>query len=955
MHRVQRLIRIKKTFTLILQEVLQIIPLNFHHLFLTGCFSCICYVTNTNDSGDGSLRTLIDSANAGACLTINFKITAPDTIRLVTALNPIIAPVKIVGPYSTDPDSMIFIKGSNTFNGLVVNNEGVSIIQLGFTNFKQAVVLNSDYDVVRNVSIENSKRPLTISGNNAQVFSSAINTTWANDASTYRADTLVYITGNGNQIGGTGVDNKITNGTTGVLVNGGTSNSILNNSIYNNSKAISLVNAGNTNYSKPANMLGSVNGSTASIQGTAKPFDKIQIFSSTYVAEQATAFVVEVIADAAGNWTATIPANKIDVNQNNYFVATATSTTGNTSQLSTPIRVGNYVQVCYVTNTNDIGDGSLREAVNCANIAGTDPNGLAARIEFQLPSTPNVITLASGLVITNKYGVEVNARSIPVTVQTNNTALNCFTWATNNFKVKHLTIQNFANALYCTGQNAVIDSNNFVNNTNAIYVNAADSIKQQTITKNYFAGGTSSINSIRGSLIVTDNAFGVSQTGTVSPITGYGISAAHARSVEITGNTFANISKSVSATSPASTNGYVLSIENAASTISNNAIIGNVATTLPAVRLFANKQSTVAGNAIRNAYEGIIFDHCNNILVSQNALTSVSNRGYNLVKSSGITLTQNTVVGLAANKRPIDLNLASASASNNSKITPVILTSTYHDGKLFLIGQAEKFDQVEVFYSNSNKLDLVRYIEKAISDSTGTWILSFPISAKGSDTLYFRAVATKDALQSSEASIAFNPNLKICLVTTNLDAGVGSLREAIDKANLNQCNLIQFDISGPAVAEIRTASELPAIVAPLLIIDGTSQTGYVKGSPTVDLINNVVNGFNGQGGNQLDIYGMKITNFDVAINILNSKIVNANDNIIANATNTGIKISTSGFTYGNIANNNIRSQAPYNVGISLDGTANMSIDNNTISDFSTTGISTKGNNQKNHKQYIVII
>jgi hypothetical protein len=920
--------------------------------YLTGCFTCICNVTNTNDSGTGSLRAIIDEANAGGCLTINFSISTPDTIRLATALNPIIAPVTIVGPYSTDPDPMIFIKGTNTFNGLVLNNDGAKVIDLGFTNFKQALVLNGDHDLVRDVTIINSRRPLTISGNNAQVFSSAVNALWGNGVNTFKADTLVYITGNGNQIGGSGVENKITNGVTGVLVDGGTSNSILNNAIYDNTKAISLINNGNTNYSQPANMLGSITGTTAKIEGKAKPFDKIQIFSSTYVPEQATGFVVEVTADAAGNWTAIIPSGKIDIDQNNYFVATATSTTGNTSQLSTPIRVGNYVQVCYVTNTNDTGEGSLREAVNCANTAGTDPNGLAARIEFQLPATPNVITLASGLVVTNKYGVEVNARTIPVTVKASNATLNCFTWATNNFKVKNLTFESFATALNCTGSNAIIDSNNFVSNKNAVYVNATDTIVQQTITNNYFSGGTNTINginSVKGSLIIDKNTFGISKTGTSASINGYGISAAHARSVVITNNTFTNISKSISATSPASANGYILSIENAASTISGNTISGDVVTALPAIRLFANTQSTVSNNTITAAYEGIVFDKCNGITVSQNTLASVSNRGFNLVNSNGVALSQNTVVGLTASKKPIDLN----SISNNSKVTPVILTSTYHDGKLFLIGEAEKFDEVEVFYSNKNKLDLVKYIEKSNSDSTGTWVISFPISAAGSDTLFFRAVATKDLIQSSEASVAFTPQLKICLVTTNSDAGTGSLREAIDKANQNQCNLIQFAIPGSGVAEIKTASELPAITTALLIIDGTSQNGYRTGSPTVDLINNVANGFNGQNGNQLDIYGMKISNFDVAINILNSKIVNTNDNIIENATDAGIKINTTGFIYGNIDNNTITSSATYNTGISLNGTANISIDKNTVKNFSTIGISAKGNNQKITNNIIV--
>ena len=916
--------------------------------FLTGCFSCICTVTNTNDSGAGSLRAIIDEANLGGCLTINFSMTTADTIKLASALSPITVPVNIIAPVSSTSDPLIFIKGSPSFNGLIANADGVQINNLGFTNFKQAVVFNSDYNTLHAATIINSTRPVTIAGNNSQLISNAINTTWANDASTFKADTLVYITGNGNQIGGTGVGNKITNGSVaGVLVNGGTSNSILNNDIYTSTTAIKLVNNGNNNYTKPTSIVGAINGSTATIQGTAKPYDKIQIFSSNYEPEQALGFAIEVTADASGNWTATLPPNLVDVTKNNYFVVTATSTTGNTSQLSPPIRVGNLVQVCYVTNTNNAGDGSLREAVNCANIAGTDPNGVAARIEFLLPAaTQNVITLTSELLITNNYGVAVNARSIPVTVNASNAALNGFNWATNNFQVKNLSFTNFNNALNCTGKNAVVDSNNFVNNKNAIYISAVDSLTQQIITNNYFAGGTGSINSVKGSLYVAGNTFGLSKTGTSTPITGFGISAMHAGSVQIANNTFQNISESGTAITPASSNGYVINIENASSTITSNKITGDNTTLLSAIRLYSNTNSTVAANILNTAYDGILFDRCDFITVSQNAFTKVSDKGFNLSRSNRIKLTQNTVVGLAATKKPIDLNLATGNVSNGSKQTPSILTSTYHDGELFLIGTAEQYDEVEVFYSNSNQLDLVKYIEAATADSTGTWIVSFPIPAAGSDTLFFRAVSTKSTMLSSEASVAFTPQLKICLVTTNADAGTGSLRDAINKANLNQCNLIQFAIPGSGVAQIRTSSELPIITTSLLIIDGTSQTGYVTGSPTVAVINNATYGFNGQNGDQLDIYGMQLVNFDVAITITNSKIVDVNDNIIQDFTDTGLKVTTTTFKYGNVINNTFKATNPANTAISLSGTNEISITKNRISGFQNIGIDTKGNNQK---------
>lgn len=914
--------------------------------YLTGCFTCICLVTNINDSGLGSFRAEIDSANAGACLTINFSMTAPDTIQLLSAINPLKVPATIDGPSGTT-DPMVFVKGSTTFNGLTIASDGATVRDLGFTQFNQALVLNSSFNNVEKVTIINTKRPLTITGDSSTVLSSAINTTWANDLGTFKTDIAVNITGKGNQIGGSNAGNKITNVTNaGILVDAKTGNALLNNVIYSSAQAIKLTSNGNNNYVAPTNMLGAINGSTASIQGVAKPGDKIQIFSSVYTGGQAFGFVVEAIADASGNWTATIPSNKVDLTRNNYFVATATSTTGNTSPLSGIIRVGNFTQVCYVTNTNNAGEGSLREAVNCANIAGMDPNGLPARIEFQLPATPNVITLASGLVITNGYGVSVNARAIPVTVKAASSIINGFNWATNNFTVKNLVFENFENALNCTGRNALIDSNTFVNNNNSIYNNAADASHQITVTNNYFAGGTSGIRSDKGSVLIDKNTFGSTKAGTATPIKGFGIASSNAASAVLTNNTFASISKSEDATIPAAANGYVISVENARSVITNNTIQGEVSTQLPVIRLANNTQSTILSNTISTAYEGILLDNCNAVTVSQNNLKSVSNKGFNLNKSVAVKITQNTIVGLQPNTKPIALNLATVNVSNNSKQTPVILTSTYHDGKLFLIGQAEKLDEVELFYSNKKELDLVKYIEKAYADTTGTWIISFPISAEGSDTLFFRAVATKDVVQSSEASAAFTPKLKICPVTTKDDSGDGSLRQAIVDANADKCNLIQFKIPGSGVAEIRTTSLLPAITAKLLIVDGTSQAGYRKGSPTVDLIHTAAIGFDGQNGNQLDIYGMKITNFGTAINSVNAKISNLNDNIIENATSTGIKISTASFTYGNIKNNIINTSGPSATGILLDGTTNMEIMKNIISGFGQSGINTKGNNQK---------
>ena len=917
--------------------------------FMIGCFTCVCVVTNVNDAGPGSLRTVINEANLGACLTINFSMTSPDTIRLVSALSPIEVPASIVGPKFSGQDPGIFIKGNNSFSGLQVNNDGVHIVNLGFDNFSQGLVLNSSYDEVVGTTFLNSPRDLTINGNYTNILSSSFNASWANTSSTpIHADTAVYITGSNNIFGGAVSGNQVVNSTiAGVLVSGGINNSILNNAIFNNTQAIQLSNNGNTNYNSPADISGSISGNAITLSGTAKPGDAVQVFLSTYYPQQALAFVSQVTADASGKWSLVLPSGSVNTSVDNYFVTTATSTSGCTSPLSSPVRVGNYIQVCYVTNTNDIGIGSLREAVNCANIAGQGTNGVGARIVFELPSSGNTITLNTPLVITNNYGVTINPYTIPVTISASNNSLNAFNWSTNNFIIKNTTFQDFAIALNCSGSNALIDSNNFVNNATGIYINAADSLVTQTVSNNYFTGGNIGLNSVRGALSIYKNTFGTSRSGAAGTINGCAISTKRANTIQLNGNTLSNIGLSSGLISPSYINGLAINIENAFLNMTGNTIQGTPLNTMPVSRFYYVNNSVITQNSFSNSNQGLLFVKCNSNSVTQNNLSSITNNGINLNNSNSILISQNTVTGLQSGSKPINLNLSSSLLSNSSKKTPSILSSTYHDGSLYLIGTSERNDAIEIFYSNKNQLDLVQYIEATIADTTGSWMASFPIQAAVSDTLYFRAVSMKQPMLSSEASNAYTPDLKTCVVINTNDNGSGSLRDAIDKANLNQCNLIQFNIPGSGQAQIQPVSELPVIYTPMLIIDGTSQPGYALGSPTVNLLSNSMHGFSAMNANQLSVYGMQITNADTAISILNSKIIDVSENVIQNFQIAGVSITTSGLEYGNISKNTIGTNTTSdNTAIYLSGTNGITIVNNKITGSFHYGLHATATDQK---------
>jgi hypothetical protein len=90
------------------------------------------------------------------------------------------------------------------------------------------------------------------------------------------------------------------------------------------------------------------------------------------------------------------------------------------------------------------------------------------------------------------------------------------------------------------------------------------------------------------------------------------------------------------------------------------------------------------------------------------------------------------------------------------------------------------------------------------------------------------STAAADRLESRTLLATF-------VVTTVGDAGPGSLREAIELANLSTtADVVQFNIpSSDLYQTIRPQAPLPQVVAPLTI-DGTIQPGYA-GSPVVEL------------------------------------------------------------------------------------------------------------------------
>ena len=178
-------------------------------------------------------------------------------------------------------------------------------------------------------------------------------------------------------------------------------------------------------------------------------------------------------------------------------------------------------------------------------------------------------------------------------------------------------------------------------------------------------------------------------------------------------------------------------------------------------------------------------------------------------------------------------------------------------------------------------------------------------------------------------------------VTTTADSGTGSLRDAINLANANVGqDTITFNIPGGGVQPISLLAALPTI-SEGVIIDGTTQTGYVTGgAPQIQLIGTgagaAANGFNIIGGDTT-IQGLAIDNFGGAgINISGL----GNDTILSNyigitptggvaANSEGVVVQSNGNYIGMAAAGNVISGNSLN-GVRITGSASAA-DGNKIS------------------------
>ena len=474
-------------------------------------------VTNTNDSGAGSLRNAIEQVDLNptpAPQLIGFLLQSQSqtlyNINLLSPLPTITSPIYISGAtqpnYSGTP--VIEINGGGgAFDGLTLGSgsSGSTITGLDIANFGgTGLVIQSSDNLITNDAIGINLTGTAAGPGNANGIS---------------------IRGSGNTIGGTtaGASNTIAFNTgTGVDVVSGSGNAIHQNAIFANGSAIVLATGANNAIVTPSVLAVTSVASLTTIDyrvtGTIGQSDTVEFFASGSLGGPAEQFLqaitTPVLTSATQSFTASLSlaaplANGVTV------TASITDGTGDTSALAASMaQSAPFV----VTNTSDNVPGSevgsLRVAIQDANLS-PPASGKTDAITFGIQGSLTIAPTSALPTITEPVTIDGTSEpGIQLSGPTTGTLAGTFAGLTfgagsDASVVQGLTIQNFSDGIQ------IINASN-VNiggaAANSIGNNAAAGIAilsgtGNTVGSNAFFG-TNGASAPAGDIVVANGANG---------------------------------------------------------------------------------------------------------------------------------------------------------------------------------------------------------------------------------------------------------------------------------------------------------------------------------------------------------------------------------------------------------------------------------------------------------------
>lgn len=486
-----------------------------------------------------------------------------------------------------------------------------------------------------------------------------------------------------------------------------------------------------------------------------------------------------------------------------------------------------FGQVFTVTNTNDSGPGSLREAIEMANAGSVDSVlfsiGISERDTIFL-SSPLIITTNSIKLLGNL--VELDSQILSgITLRKDDSFLNtgsAIEINSDSVYIEKLIFNSFPRAILVDNSTHSVINKCIIENCEQSFllgVNTSICTVENNLIGTYnqsevnfsTSNGSVSINGFEHKLI--NNIF--NQPG---DITVFGQNITLEKNVISVSSSFINFTNRFSG----------LRIDyNSDCILKNNVIGGRLIKSLVDTVSWLNPAYIIDfENLHDNPFEfGIDIKGSGNLVGYSNSPNYLLSNNNGLLIDGVINGQENK---LSSNFIYNNLNKAIilAQGGNNSKDTATFTSYDLTPTTLTFSGTSTPEDSVEIFINNGIPQNALEYIGTAKADVSGKWSIDLDRSKyfKEGQLNYYVTTATDLAGNTSELS---NPYMVLpdkCVVTNTEIDGLGSFKSTLECVYYKPgFDTVYFDIPGQGEHVIKPLNTFALLDSDSLVIDGSTQ------------------------------------------------------------------------------------------------------------------------------------